>query len=201
MPASLKSLHCLQAELRIIFNQRIFHTSKFLKDVKEKQKHGEYSYIFGSKSKRVAEHAHLVLDLDGDMSSLRLTYHLGPSEVPDVREPFMEDMPKWIAQFFDRPILKCSFSAGYFFDKKYDLAVRVNFPLLVEHDLLKGVYVAGHQLEFPDESEIERMFISKLDDSISLAVHSRMEASLATFDVHKAVKSIGRYVTAIVEKK
>jgi hypothetical protein len=200
MASGMKSVNCETLDLIIHFDEKQFKKKEFLLDVKPPKKtENSLSYSYGSKTK--AEHAHLHIYFDGSDSRLRLIYHQGKSEYPDVREPYIEGVAKWIDSFFTEKELEIQMSIVFKYGKQYEPAIQLHYPLLVPSKLFEGVTVSGYEIDFPEESFLYKAIISASKESILVILNTKMIVELSDFDFHRAVTVFSQYPIKLVKKK
>lgn len=203
MPLNLKSTKCARFSLVCRFNEKSFRKSAFVRDTGSKINARDKisTWTYGSDNARVSEHAHLMLVLDGEDSFAHITYHPGKSETPDVRPPYLEEFPQWLATFFKVPKLKIELSAAFQYDGTYESVLQLRYPILVSDELFKDALLVGHQIEFPSSpTGIERIFLSSVEKETYVVVNGESEIGLSTSDFKTALKRLSIYSKTLVRK-
>lgn len=187
-------------ELTVRFDEKDFKKKEFTSDVGQPRGRKEFSYSYSPRIKSRNEHAHLFLGLDGQQSLLGLTYHPGKNPFPDIREPYLDDVAKWIGGYFKVEKLAVRFTLAFEFNKTYQSIVPLDYPLLVNNRWLKETTVVGHEINFSKEAFIQKAIISKKTQVITVLLYAGMMMEFADFDLHEAVTAFSAYATAFVKK-
>ncbi len=206
MALSMKKFNCEQFTLTIRFNESTFKKKDFLDDIKPKDKDIKHTFFFyGSKiqeDKEDKDHSHLELYLNKKNSFLRIIYHQGESPSEDVREPYMEDCSKWIAQFFKRKNLATDYTVVFRYDENYEAIVPLQYPLLTSNKNLKAVTVSGYQIEFPKEALIDTAFISsKKEEKLIMLSTEIKNFELLERNFYSNLEEFSRFAEAFVNEK
>lgn len=206
MTLNMKNLNCVRFILAIQFDEKNFRKKEFLQDIGKKTLKREelIGFSYGSKNKRKKEHSHILLSLNKKESSLKLVYHLGKSEDEDVREPYMEESPQWIASFLNQEEFDAEVSTAFRYSNEFESQLKLQYPLyplLLENKLYENALLSGHQIEFSDDSLVERIFLSAIKDTIAVVVNGSISIKLPELNTYKEIKRFSEYARSLVKKK
>jgi hypothetical protein len=202
MALSMKNLNCDMYQMSIEFNEAQFKKKEFILDINPKnKKQTAFVFHYGSKNKSRKEHAHFFLGFDGEDSILRMSYHPGAADKEDVRAPYLEDASKWLAEFFEEKNLKVTIVVVFEYGKQYKSLIQINYPLFIGNDLYNDTKIIGHDIDFPDESIIDRASITSNKDILRIFLFSRADMDLSKFNFHSEIEKLSKYATALVKRQ
>lgn len=202
MALSMKNLNCEMFDMTFQFDEKQFKRKEFVLDVKTKnKKEDDFFYFYGSKNKSRKEHAHLHLVLKKQESYLKLVYHTGETQSPDVREPYLEDVTKWIANFFTENELSAFITVVYKFNQQYKPTIALRYPLPVDNDLFKSALISGYEIDFPKESILHKAIISTSPKSTLVILNTKVQINLSEFDFYKTMGAFSQFPSALVQKR
>ena len=202
MALNMEKLNCDMFQVIIEFEEKNFKKKDFFADVKADKGEKFFVYHYGTKNFNNEEHAHLVLDLDGEDSTARLTYHKGKSEIEDKREPHLEDFARWLGGFFKKKNLPAKVTSVYVFPKTiFNVNVPLGFPVMVKDNLLRDVTVSGYELGFPEKSEIKNMIVSEKSEVFLTVLNASIVTALTEFEVYTEIEKFSKYAEPFISKE
>jgi hypothetical protein len=203
MAAVLKKLHCTMLELSISFDEKTFKKSEFIREVKPKTAKPFHSiqYFYGSNTKNRKEHAHLNLILNGERSIARLTFHPNESGIPDVREPYIENLTTWLGGFFTVETVATTITGIYEFGRQFEPTIQLSYPVLIKGKKFSGAMITGHEIDFVDDALVDKCIISKQRNEINVILISHFLVNLTEFDYQDAAIRLSEYATELVRRK
>ncbi len=202
MAISIKKLNCLFLTIDIDFNEAMFNTRAFLKDIGETRKKSFpriFPLSFGSKNKTKKEHSHMLVVLDKDESRINISFRQGENHDEDVRPPYLEGCVSWIASFFNDSVPDANITALFEFGGKYEPLIDLNYPLLVGGVHLKDAKVTGYDIEVPNGSKSFRINIMSRGDNIGIIYTANEKIDLASFNYQDYALNLSEITNSLIK--
>ena len=207
MANNMKNFNCDMIQFAVSFNEKDFKKKEFLDDIEETEKESEDFALFssfGSKFKTKKEHAHVLLNFDDDDECLlKFGFHLGENN-NDNTEHYIEDIANWLGSFFYKEKVVAEITSIFVFENNFESRVQLDYPLLIESDLFQNSRVIGYDIDFPDESSMNRASISQVGKRLLVMLFGNSEIDFSSFNYLSEIKKLGSYTEALIlqrEKK
>lgn len=199
----MKKYNCHLFRLEIEFNEKDFKKKEFLEDIGAVGTRSKgYALLFGSKTSKNEQHAHLSIFFDKKESSLRLFYHQLKEEINDQREPYMENCAQWISSFFKKFVFNCEVRSIFEYQtNKHEPVVSLLAPVNLSSEMLKGALISGFAVTFPEKAEIDRATVEIVDDNIGVVLFAAKEINLTELDFYNEIEQLSRYAQRLIRKK
>jgi len=207
MTLNMEELNCEMFQLSIQFDEKkfkrdIFTDENTVKD--ESTNKGENLNAFVTHVATKKEHAHIEFSLRKKDSQLLMMFHQGGIEEGlkiGTEEESLENCAKVVSRYLPNTEFQADITSVYRFNKEFESVVQLQFPLLVKNELLREAVVSGHEIEFPEESAVDRIFISAKENSIIIVLSAKFSLKLKTFKLYSEMDKFSHYAQALVKKR
>jgi hypothetical protein len=195
----MEDFHCDAFDVSFDFSGEDFDKARFL-DATGVTNEADYvdpdgdlvlHVSFVSKEDPPKHHAHLRLIVFQDgQGSVDLDIHRHGHLKLKKKPPYFEEAATWLGQFFKAESYDATVDVAYQFDKSFDTAIPLPFPL-VSHRLA-GLKVSGLSLDYPDDFPIESVIVQKTrDDGPYLFIYEALlEFNFKEFDLAEELKRL-----------
>lgn len=203
MAQSMKKMNCEMFRLEIRFDEKNFKKQEFKKAAGcEDETHNAFVSHYRSKHKRGGDHAHIEIVFNNEDSRIEITFHEGKLEADfETDDTLLEDSVKELSDFFLEKEYKVNVTSIFQFDEKFESLLQLSYPLLIANKLLREAVVSGHEVEFPKDSAVERIFVSTRRGVILMVISAKLNSDLSGFDVYQEIKRIAEYPQSLVKIK
>jgi hypothetical protein len=205
MALTMKMLNCTSFQAFILFNEKDFYKTRFKKEFncKDTSHHTFTSHHISENSD--GEHAHIEVAFNKKDSQLLLVFHSG--DVEDISgnaisEISLENCVEWMAGFFKKQDYFVTYSAVYNYGDDFEPAIKLNYPLLAQSELLRDAKVCGHEIEFLNDSMKGRFLFRLLSNgTISALINAWTDISLDSFHYDSAIEELSQYWKPLLKEK
>jgi hypothetical protein len=202
MALGMEKFNCDMFQITVEFDEKQFNTKAFMSDVKADKDERFFVYHFGAKNKRIKDHAHLVVDLDGKESSVKLTFHKGKGKITDACAPYVEDFAQWLGSFFKKKSVTADITAMYVYPTdSFTSTIAFGFPILINDKMLQDVTVSGYELNFPEKTGIRKMIVSEKEAHVFTFISASVTTDLTTFEIYDEIRRFESYTQPFVDKE
>lgn len=201
MALTMEKLNCEMFDLTIQFDEKDFKKKEFKKEVGCKKKdHNIFSASF--RNKKGTEHAHAEIRFNKDKSRFQLVAHQG--EVEGEIEPddvLLEDAIKIYNEFFTNKTAQATLTALFQYDEQFEPLLKLRYPLLLESELLGNAVVTGHIIEFPDNSKVDRIVITKTEGHLIVFITVSFSIDMSKYKLYSGITEAKKYILELVRQK
>lgn len=199
MNHSMENLNCEYFQITVYFDEKSFKTTKFKKaaDCNDDAHNAFVSHYINA-----TDHAHIEIVLQGEDSKMEVSLHSGGLENElETSEKEFEDCLTDLSQFFKRKKLVGDVRAAFRYDDSYESVLKLNYPVLISDNLFQDAVIAGHTIEFGEDSLFDRANISSRGNSTFLFVGAIMELNLGGFNPYSAIKEMSQPSQSLIRRK
>lgn len=207
MKKSMKNLNCEMFEFTIRFDESRFNKEEFKKTSNcEDEAHSIFVSHYFNKGKKKTDHAHLEVRLDEQNSRFEATFHEGAFETElDIADIPMEEAVKKFSDFLEDKDFPAVITTIFRFDDTFEPLVQLGYPLgyplIVGNKFLQTGVVSGHEIEFPDDSTVRRIFIAKREETLIVIINAISAYNLTSFNIYSEIQRFAKYTQKLAEKK
>jgi hypothetical protein len=208
---NLEDYHCDSLDLSFRFSVEDFDKTTFFKETGIED---ESEYIdddgdlliglsFPSREEPARVHGHLTILIrkGEDIGSLTIGIHVAGPRPLEKLPPYLEEAPRWLAQFFKTEITSAQVNVSYIFEDKFESTIPLPFPLIASDRQLAGLKVNGLSLLFPEDALPDGVVLQRGDDDIYVFVATKQSLVFKDFDVTKQLDDLSGTVKSLVKEK